>query len=367
MKDKSGIVREQRLVGYDDAVNFIPYYTSDVWSMEEDYFIFYSQRNGVISLNRYFPGQEKYELILEMGSWASSFTSQKDPFSELVCSGHVRNTETVLLPFENRICHVSIPGKSMRFSNARFPDDTQLAGPFHVSHDGKYLTGVNYGRSPSKIERTSIFVYDIAGEKIILLKEFDFWANHPQFFRNTDLMLFCHEGATEGISDRMHIFEWKRGAHYPFYPQKHNDKGELVECIGHEMPAGDKVITVRYPVSKMPDCGIVLADPRTKSGELIDHDDYLHVASNAAGNIFVMDTCWWGNTTRKTEDQSDIFLYDKRSKKKYFLAGVCCSMKNQAYHVHPRLNMAGDIVLATAKESVGSPNAKILMLKLDLG
>ncbi|GEM_PF-2590911 len=366
MKDKTGIVKEQRLVGYDNAINFIPYYTSDVWSRDEKYFIFYSQRGGIVSLNRYFPEQDKYELVLEMGKWSSSFRSQNDPFSEFVCSGHDRTTETVLLPYDNKICHVSIPKKTIRFSDARFPDDTLLAGPFHVSGDGKYLAGVVYGKGLAKIEKTSIFVYDMAEEKIVLIKEFDFWANHTQFFRNTDMMLFCHEGPTEQIPDRMQVFEWKRDAHYPFYPQKHNEKDELIECIGHEMPAGDKVITVRYPVSKMSDCGIVLADPKTKTGELIDHDDYLHVASNADGNIFVMDTCWWGNTTRKTPDQSDIFLYDNRRKKKHFLASVCCSMKNQVYHVHPRLNRAGDKVLATARESLSSLNSKILYMKLEM-
>ena len=64
------------------------------------------------------------------------------------------------------------------------------------------------------------------------------------------------------------------------------------------MPAGAKVIAVRYPVSLMDDCGIILVDPETKTGQLLDHDDYLHVASNTAGDIFVMDTCWWVNTRR---------------------------------------------------------------------
>ncbi|HBC87338.1 MAG TPA: hypothetical protein DCZ94_10315 [Lentisphaeria bacterium] len=364
MKNKSGIIKEQCLIGYDNAINFIPYYTSDVWSNDGKYFIFYCQKDGRISLNRYFSDDGRCEEVLDMGKWSSSYRAKNDPYADMVVSGHVRNTETVLVPFDNRICHISIPGKSSRFSKAVFPDDSELAGPFHVSDDGKYLAGVNYRRTDAKLEKTSIFVYDIGKEKILFLEEIDFWANHTQFFSNAEHILFCHEGPTETIPARLHLLEWRKGVHYPIYPQKHNSKGELVEFVGHEMPAGDKVVAVRYPVSRMEDFGIILVDPETKTGEFIDHDDYLHVASNAAGSLFVMDTCWWGNTKRKTEDQSDIFLYDNRTKKKHFLASVCCSMKNQIYHVHPRLNRAGDIVLATAKESVDLPNAKILYLEL---
>ncbi|HCE43231.1 MAG TPA: hypothetical protein DET40_06765 [Lentisphaeria bacterium] len=364
MEIKSQLVKDSRLVGYDNAVNFIPYYTSDVWSKDGKYFIFYSRRDGKISLNKYYPDQKRHVTVLDLDKWSSSFTSAKDPYAEFVVSGHARNTETVLIPFDNKICHVSIPEKSMRFSDAVFPDDTLLSGPFNVSDDGKYLTGVNFSKSASKLEKTSIFVYDIGNEKIVFLKEFDFFANHTQFFSDSGRILFCHEGPTEQIPDRLHLLEWKTGAHYPIYPQKHNDKGELIECVGHEMPAGHRVVAVRYPVSKMEDCGIILVNPKAKTGELLDQDDYLHVASDASGSIFIMDTCWWGNTRRKTENQSDVILFDNMTKKKEILASVCCSMKNQIYHVHPRLNKKGSIILCTAKESVASDNAKILFMKL---
>ncbi len=364
METSSPKVTDKRLIGYDGAVNFIPYYTTDVWSADGSYFIFYSCRDGRISLNRYYPDADRYETILDMAAWTPTFAAKADPYAAFVVSGHARNSETVLLPCDNRLCHVSIPGKSMRVSQAEFPGDAMLSGPFHVSDDGRYLTGVEYRRGEAAPEKTTIFVYDIAREAVVFRKAFAFWANHPQFFRDSGRILFCHEGKTEGIPDRLHLLEWEKNVHYSIYPQRHNDRGEQSECIGHEMPAGDKVIAVRYPVSKMPDCGIILVDPQTKAGQLLDHDDYLHVASDAAGSRFVMDTCWWGNTTRKAVNQSDVILFDDRMKTKTLLATVCCEMKNQIYHVHPRLNPAGDIVLCTAKESECSDRAKILFMRV---
>jgi len=364
MKRDSDLVKEQRLIGYDNALNFLPYYTSDVWSRDEKYFVFYCQKDGRISLNTYSPGKDSYERVLDLDRWASSAFSKKDRYADMVCSSLVRDTETVLISFDNQICHVSIPGKSVHFSKAKFPEGTLLTGPFNVSQDGKYLTGVNLTNSDALPKKTSLFVYEITTEEIVFLKEFEFWANHPQFFANSDRILFCHEGATERIPDRMHLLEWRLGLHYPIYPQQHNTEGELIECIGHEMIAGDKAITVRYPVSKMASGAIILVDPMTKNGEVLDHDDYMHVASNAAGDLFVMDTCWWGNTVRKTDAESDVILFDNRTKEKSILATVCCTMNNQAYHVHPRLNMKGDIVLCSSKESVSSDNAKILYLQL---
>ena len=364
MTSNSTLVEDKRLLGFDHAVNFLPYYTSDVWSLDEKYFHFFSQKDSRISLHTYYPEQDRYDRVLDLSPWAGSATAPTDPYAAMVLSSHVRATQTILLPFDNRICHLSIPEKSMRFSRAQFPAHTLLSGPFHVSPDGKYLVGTNYPQSPARPEKTSLFVYDIAREEIVFLQEFPFWANHPQFFANTDKILFCHEGPTEKIPQRLHLLEWKQNRHYPIYPQQHNDKGQLIECVGHEMPAGAKVIAVRYPVSLMDDCGIILVDPETKTGQLLDHDDYLHVASNTAGDIFVMDTCWWGNTRRKTPDQSDVILFNNRTQQKNILATVCCTMQYQAYHVHPRLNAQGNIVLCSAKESVSSPNAKILYLHL---
>ena len=45
---------------------------------------------------------------------------------------------------------------------------------------------------------------------------------------------------------------------------------------------------MRYPVSRRKDFGIILVDPKTKTGELIGHDDSLHVASNAFRDGYVL-------------------------------------------------------------------------------
>lgn len=364
------IVKRKRLVGYDNAVNFLPYYTSDVWSADESYFIFFSDPTGadtgVLSLNTYSPSQDRYQTILDLSTLAPSRALWQDPYARMITATHVRQTQTVLLPVHNRICHISIPDRAMRYSKAVFPDNTLLSGPFHASHDGKYLVANYFPASEARPQKTTLFIYDIAREEVIFQQEMPFFANHPQFFANSDRILFCHEGPTEQIPQRVHLLEWKLALprHYPIYPQAHSARGEQIECVGHEMPAGDQVIAVRYPVSRMEGCGIILVDPQTKTSQLLDHDDYLHVASNLAGDIFVMDTCWWGNTRRKTPDQSDVFLFDNRTRTKHFLATVCCAMKSQAYHVHPRLNARGDVVLCSAKESVTSPNARILCLEL---
>lgn len=209
-----------------------------------------------------------------------------------------------------------------------------------------------------------LLVFDSGTPDILSRVDFGrFYAGHFQFTGREEEILYCHEGNTLGIDDRLYLLDLKRKYRRGLYCHaRHAETGELVECVGHEFATPTVIGAVRYPDSPGLPGGLLVIDP---DGEAIfaDADDYWHCAANADGSVFVMDTMWWGNSSRKTPFHSDIVLIDFRNGTKQVIHSMETETLQQFNHPHPQLTDDGNTVVFIRKPA-GGYNRILVMNRL---
>jgi hypothetical protein len=361
--------RKEIIVGQIEHRNFLPYYTNSPWSKDEDFFIFFSENEAgrEPSLNCYFPDDDRIEQITDL-----KFLEEADVASQegrMLCSVYQSAAKALFVPVGNTIIKVDIDtGEYSEWYRA--PMECRIGGPLCISEDNNFLCGGFYiSDKPhtSEPDESTIFILDLNSQKLVISKKIAFWGNHFQFLPDNETVLLAHEGAAETVPDRLNTFNIRTGEICNIYCQQHNMNGELVEFVGHEKVAGNKVVAVRYPISSI-EFGIIQVDPATGVCELVDQDDYWHCSANATGDRLIMDTMWWGNSSRNVEFESDIILLDMSSGQKQILKTNRTSNLSQIYHPHPQLNRNGDKVLFISRDNIpdDSSASQIIFQKLQI-
>ena len=338
-------------VGFENSRNFLPYYTNSPWRKNDESFIFFSEKNGEDSpiLAAFYPASGKTETLANLDKWKNHPSTERE--EEFLSTCISQNEDSVFIPYSNSIIKLNLKDGSVK-ELFKIEPGFRIGGPLCISSDGKLLAAAQFppiGIKPP--ENTRVFVISAEDGKLLADTTVPLFATHFQFMDNDKTLLFAHEGATEGIPDRLNALDWKTGTHKNLYRHIHSPTGELLEYIGHERAAGKFVVAVRYPVSKI-ESGIILLDPESGLCSLIDQDDYWHAASDGKGENFVMDTMWWGSSKRKTEHEMDIVHLHRKTGKKTILKHIHSDPKRQIYHPHPQLNADGTKLLFIDRTSV---------------
>ncbi len=347
--------------------NFLPYYTNSPWGADDKFFIYFSEtEQGTNSaLYRYFPAEIRSEKIVDLSFLEHENVSVKE--GDMLASVLNPSENKLYIPSGNVIYKVDIDSGCID-EFFRIPEQHWFGGPLCLSHDHRLLSGGCYASETPHIgepEKSNIFVLDIASCKQVISRELPFFSTHFQFMAGNQSILFAHEGETKRVPDRLNVFQINTGDIRCLYRHIHDADGQLVEFIGHEKVAGSGVAAVRYPVSEI-DFGLVLVNPESGTLELVDRDDYWHCSANDAGSRFVMDTMWWGRASRRTENRSDIILYDLINHHKQLLNTIKTSNKLQIHHPHPQLNAAGDKVLFISRDDVADDSAGCQIVYISL-
>ena len=357
MKTISSTWQEQR-IQLPGRMTFLPYYTASPWGKEEAYFIFFSARPDFtgVRLHAWSPSEERITAEIPLNNWdgiPASIVSE-----QLIGSTFLPDQEALLLPRGAELYRVPLRGGAPEMVYRHHDVSMRLGGPCCRSADGKLATFGAYFPESGTPEQVELIVLDaVSFERRALLPFGGFFANHFQFQKNTDWILFAHEGATETIPDRINRINWKTGEKQLLHHHEVSADGKLLECIGHEMTGGNTVCAVRYPVSVLPGA-LVAMDLDGGNYAVLDCDDYWHSSCNADGTVFAMDTMWWGNTKRKTEKEFDIIRIDRAAGTKEIVKTIHIDPAGQYRHPHPQLNAAGDRLLfiesSDADASLGS-------------
>jgi hypothetical protein len=288
-------------------------------------------------------------------------------YSTLLCLSSVVLSESnqIVIPIKNQLFLMNIDRDSAPELLFEYDKKYSLGGALAVDHSQRYLVT----RRGIYKEEESLFVfYDLENRTILKEIEMPFFSNHMQFLENPDWIMFAHEGPAEEVSDRVNTLNWRTGEIFNAYKQQHNDKGELIEFLGHEMNAGNNAVVVRYPLSLTKGFGLVCIDLLERKGELVDQDDYWHSSITASGNRFFMDTMWWGNSSRNKENYCDIIMYDNNTKEKFLLDTAYMPYHIQCYHPHPAGTAKGEKVLFINSRQGGNtdnyPYSRIVMLEI---
>ncbi len=362
--------------------NFLPYYTSSSWSSDERYFVFFS---SLPDLSRtwictYTPATrtitEKFELTgrdqlnpATAGNGAdpmpdgSIYTLERQREEELLTAVWLPEREELLIPHCNRLLRVCLAdGRQTELYTFEDPA-FRLGGPGTVSRDGKLAAFGAYFPADRTPTRNLVVVIDTETGAEVGRHDFgEFFANHFQFTADPDLLLYAHEGPTRAIDDRLNLLAWRTGERRLLHRHERSAAtGEIVECIGHEMVAGDRFCAVRYPDSEIRS-GLLLVTPDGFTRLLVE-DDCWHCAGNADGSFLVYDTMWWGHSTRKTEYQFDILRVNAATGEKELLCSVESRPQRQCMHPHPHLNAAGNRVLLIRIADDLPPRPTIMLLE----
>ncbi len=359
------IVASEIAIGLPGNKNFLPYYTNTPWAENDEYFVFFSScpGRGGLALYAFFPNGGMTRKLVDLTRWHGVPENIQE--EEMLHGVFLPGTHAMLLPRGHEVFRVTLSdGLEQIVFTA--PESTVIAGPMCLSADerhlcfGIYPPGADWQDPATTMETV---VLDTVTGQTVYSGKINFQANHFQFFPDGESILFAHEGKTETIPDRLNVLHWPTGKHRCVHAQQHDVSGKLVEYVGHERVAGNKIVAVRYPVSLI-DFGIILVDPADGSCELVDADDYWHASANTDGTRFVMDTMWWGRASRTQPYETDIIMYDYPSRKKYRLKTLHTDNRRQIFHPHPQFSRTGDKVLFIAKDEPESPCGKIIMQQL---
>ncbi len=363
------VLLEELPFGVEGAKNFLPYYTSSPWSSGEDFILYYSDKESARApeLRAFFHEEGRDEKLADLAPWTSrSFFERED---ELLHGVFLSKSLRLLAPLGNRLLSIELASGQVH-ELFRAEEGATLGGPFCSDRGQTLLAGFIHQRLPDgslNHAQTTVFVLDLRSNAIVSKVELPLNANHFQFLPGSDELLFAHEGKTETIPDRLNCLDWRSGKAKCIYKQAHDAEGRLLEFIGHEKVAGSKVVAVRYSVSLI-EPGIVLVDPKTCEGSLVDSGHYWHSSSNLKGDVFAMDTMWWGRNSPRGRNQIDVVVFDSRSGRRHMMKSIEANTERQAFHPHPSLNDAGDKLLFCVKDNAltDSFSSKIFLHRLGL-
>ena len=350
-------IQNERKIGFPGCKNFVPYYTNTSWDDEKNGFYFYSLPPGkhVPAVYFYHVGTDCSEKICDL-----TLLNSDNDIRYLPISVFLLKRELLIFIAGDYIAVADL--KTGKQERKIYLGEKRNQHGLCISPDERLLC---YGISGDGHKPTEVHIVDtlLPGWVNVKTIPLDTHASHFQFFPNGEDILFAHEGRTTEIPDRLNLLNWKTGKFRCLHQHYRDEKGNQIECIGHEHIAGDKVLAVRYPDSQM-EFGIIVVDPETGKCELVDQGDYWHSASNKNGTRFTMDTMWWANSRRKIPNLIDITLFDAVKKKKYVLKTIESEPLNiQMYHAHPHMNGAGNTVLYTV-HPVGSDESHLELLLL---
>lgn len=339
-------------------MTFLPYYTTSPWGKEEAYFVFFSALPDFtgLRLHAWSPSEQRITAEVSLDRWNG--IPLKVVSEELLTSVFLPDQEALLLPRAAELYRVSLHGGEPELVYRHHDSAMRIGGPGNRSTDGTLAAFGAYSLEAGTPERAELLVLDTKTLECRADLHFHgFFANHFQFQRDTDWLIFAHEGATETIPDRINRINWKTGEKQNLHRHEMSADGKLLECIGHEMTAGNTICAVRYPVSVLPGA-LVVMELDGSNYQAFDCDDYWHSSCNADGSVFAMDTMWWGNTKRKTEKEFDIIRIDRAAGTKEIVKTVHSDPSWQFRHPHPQLNAAGNRMLfienSDADDTLGS-------------
>lgn len=344
------IIVHQQEVGIRGNKNYLPYYTNCPWAENDEFFIFFSEssRNNQTSLCAFFPQDSRTEILFPLNlDMVEDDTRREDGFLSSTLLVH---SGKIVVPCKNRLYRFDLASgaRELLFES---PEDTKIGGVLTISLDEQYVCGGIYHEQNSAAQSNIVFVWSLTESRFVYHENYNILANHFQFYPDGENILFAHEGPTETIDDRLNILNWRSGTRRCIYRHQRDQAGKLIEYIGHEQIAGNKVAAVRYPVSPI-DFGLLLVDPNTETAELVMQDDCWHCGADGRGRRLVSDTMWWGRSSRTRKFAFDIILYDVETHRKYLLYSINNNPLRQVFHPHPQLNLAGDKVLSAGNNDI---------------
>ncbi len=338
------------VVALPDRHCFLPYYTSSPWGNDAngEFFIFLAANDDFSRLwlcsCRADSGKvtehcellsrrnaiDNYEEPLAMLWWNDERAIIMPHGCELVKTWIDTGREEVVFRYPNTAYYLR--------SAAQSPDCTRFAY-------GAFRSSMN--EPPLDVE---LLIFDAKTVNVLFQMSFGRYnAGHFQFTGRENTILYCHEGNTLGIDDRLNLLDTvKKHKRILYHHTRHGETGALQECVGHEFATGTVIGAVRYPDSPGLPGGLLIVDLDGKA-IFADADDYWHCAGNADGDVFVMDTMWWGNTRRKTPKRSDIIRIDFRAGTKQIIYSMETDPAKQFNHPHPQLTPDGNRVLFLQK------------------
>lgn len=164
-------------------------------------------------------------------------------------------------------------------------------------------------------------------------------AGHPQLNPKYDnLVMFCHEGTTTYIPDRIWIGNYDTGEKRQLFIQAGVRGNDAItgETTGHEVWGinGEYAYFVKYPKSIYVDnvgkCGLVRIDKDGNNREYINHDfDYWHCYPSDDDN-------WVASDTIEHGPHAKVVLVDIRTYRSYVIADYSCPRGgNHPFQPHP--------------------------------
>ncbi len=231
-------------------------------------------------------------------------------------------------------------------------------GSPHITADGKYISVFRCKPEISSFWRVEI---DTCASKKLLDKAFAEpfpYANHGMISpTDPSILFFSHEGDTRYITNRLWIYDTKRGA-YNIARQSLGENGELVDCYGHECWAhdGKGVFFVKYRESKSSP-GIYYADVKSgKQSFLFGKYDYWHVSASCGERYIAADTRNLGG------ERSGVVLIDLKTGTETLFDTVKTTFKHPC-HPHPQLSPGEKKVIYHAVDEDGKCFVKIMDIR----
>ena len=175
-------------------------------------------------------------------------------------------------------------------------DYRELAlGSPHITADGLFMSLFSY----SKEEGMRAYRFDLMKRRLDFIFSHSFpepccVANHLMICpTNENLFFFAHEGDTSLVSDRLWIYDARKGEARNIAVQKIDDHGAPLDCFGHEAWShdGKSIYFVKYVLSPSKPQGICRASLCDGKYELLySKYGYWHTSVSDDGSLIAADT-----------------------------------------------------------------------------
>lgn len=343
---------------------FLPYYTASPWGKDDaGKFLIFLAANADFTrlwLCSYRPESGTVTEHCELLSRRNAPENYEEPLNSL----WLNEERALLMPRGGELVKTRIDSGDAE-TVYRYPTPGYvLRGAAQNRERTRFAYGAYRNSMNEPPLNVRLLVLDAQTSTVVSEVDFGrFYAGHFQFTGKEGVMLYCHEGNTLGIDDRLRLLDVeKKQTRILYHHARHVETGALLECVGHEFVTSTVICAVRYPDSPGLPGGLLLVDPDGKA-LFADADDYWHCAGNDDGTVFVMDTMWWGNSKRKTPYHSDIVRIDFRTGVKQIIYSMETETLSQFNHPHPQLTPDGDTVLFLQKP-IGGYNRIHLLVRM---
>lgn len=348
---------------------FLPYYTNSSWAPDGGRFLFFGvdRELGNPSFGVCRPGGAGIEREFPLAGWSGKGYRETVDYQ---CSAVVLwEEELLVLPRGAALYGVSFgDGTERPLYREEGRAGCWISGTGTISGDRRFCAFPLFHPPHETPSRVEMLIFSLPEFRLVKRHDFGgFLANHFQFTRDAEFIMYAHEGPTRRIPDRINRIHWPSGRCECLHEHLFDlDSGEMLECIGHEMaaPAADTICVVRYPDSRIR-AAILLLDTDGGNCRELDCDDYWHVSCNPDGTVFAADTMWWSHARRREENRSDIIRIDAAAGTKEIVKTIRTFEKGQHRHPHPQLDASGGRLLFMENSPLSDDFASIAFLEAD--